>query len=273
MKDAKSKGNLYWKIAVVMMALALGVQSVLIYRMMNDKKSDATNENEANTSSIALIPRIQPQVFTPQINQGGHTANLAPTGGGNANMSLPPLPQLNINVNGQGGNPVITAAPQTGMNQPQFNSFQQGGGGNINSIRTRMRMDMRSEMERMRKMMDSMFNMNRSPLSMRRSGGFNRPSGFSMRSPAISQKNGEYVFKVNIPGMDKAGIKANINGNMLTIFGTKSTQSNNQGNVGSSYTSSHSSFQNSFSLPGPVKADEMKMKYENNTLTIRIPKA
>lgn len=267
MKDGSSTENLWWKTAVVAMALAIGVQSVFIYRMVSDKQSATPQVNESNDSSIALIPRIRHRPPTQQINKIRQPANIAPNNcGSNANLSLPPLPQLNIKVNGQGNNPVITAAPQTGMNQAQFNSLHNRGS-NIATIRSKMRMDMRSDMERMRRIMDSMFNMNIGSFSNRAT------SGFSMRSPAISQQNGEYVFKVEIPGMDKSGIKANINGNTLTIFGTKRMESNSQGNMGGSYSSSFSSFQNSFSLPGPVKADQMKMEYENNTLTIRIPKA
>lgn len=284
MENSKSKGNLYIGIVLALMAVALGVQSFLIYKLMNDKNGGTSkiNANVTKDSSITLIPRIQPNTYAKHLNKGGQTANSAVNGGGSAKIALPPLPRLNVNMNGKGGKPVITAPPQTAMNQPRLNPFPQVGG-NISAIRGMMRMNMRDEMERMRKMMDSMFNMNMAPLSafnmnlppisMGNSSGFNRQSGFAMRSPALSQKNGEYVFKLNVPGMDKSGIKANINGNILTIFGTKKTQTSNQGNTGSSYTSSYSSFQNSFPLPGPVKANQMKMNYDNNILTIRIPKA
>jgi HSP20 family protein len=139
-----------------------------------------------------------------------------------------------------------------------------------------MGMDMRREMERMERIMNSFFRMGGVPhlnAAIPTPRGFGATTTFSMSSPSITEKNGKYIVKLKIPGMDKSEVKAKIQGNMLTISGMKRMESDNQGKNGRSFVSSYSSFQNSFSLPGPVKADKMKMEYDKDTLTIKVPKA
>ena len=272
MNEKKTTGERFWKITVLVMMMMLGTQSFLMYTMMNDKKGESsTTLNESSDALTTLTPRKTNPLPTCQLNQTFKSAPPAISNNGQSNISLPPLPQVNINMNGQNGRPILNQPPQCSMQQTSPNYIRHGT--NINSIRNHMRMNMIDEIAQMKRLMNSVFNMQTFSGFMGGPSGFVNQSNISIGSSAISQKGDEYVFKIEIPGMDKSGIKANINGNTLTIFGTKRSETSDQGQMINSYSSSYSSFQNSFSLPGPVQADKMKMEYDNDILTIRIPKA
>ena len=73
--------------------------------------------------------------------------------------------------------------------------------------------------------------------------------------------------------MDPKEVKASVDNNILTLSGVQKEEIENKSQYGTSYNSSYSSFQNSFSLPGPIKSKGLKMEYNNNTLSVIIPKA
>jgi HSP20 family protein len=92
-------------------------------------------------------------------------------------------------------------------------------------------------------------------------------------SPTISEdKNNNYIVTLHMPGLDKSEINAEINGNILTISGVKREESSRNINGGRTYTASYRSFQNSFSLPAAVKSKGLKLDYNNDILTVKIPK-
>jgi len=113
----------------------------------------------------------------------------------------------------------------------------------------------------------------------RRVGG-GRMGSFSTRSnskssmqPTLSQDRNNYIVKLVIAGLDTGELKASIDNNILTLFGIQKEEIERKSQYGSSYISSSSSFQNSFSLPGPIKRDGVKIQYENDILILTIPKA
>jgi HSP20 family molecular chaperone IbpA len=139
-------------------------------------------------------------------------------------------------------------------------------------------MDMREEMAQMEAMMNAMMGGRiggRSPFthSVRapmQGMGFSR----SNSTPTVSlDKDRNYIVQLQIPGLDKSEIKAEVNGNILTVSGVQREEQSSSGKGGQSYVSSFSSFQNSFSLPGPAKSEGVKMDYKGDMLTIKIPKA
>ena len=274
----KQKNDLFWKLAVLVMFIMVGAQTLLIYTMLERKNDGTPIAGNAQSDTVMLLPRPI-QASTPPAVQ--HQRNQTPLSSPSCqNLSIPPLPKLNVNVNRQNGRAVIAQNTPT-QRSPAFprvprsslNSFPQGFSINIGP--GMMGMNMRREMKRMERIMNSFFRMggiSRLHAAIPSPQGFGFSNQFAAHSPSITQNGGEYIVKLRIPGIDKSEVKAKVQGNMLTISGTKRLENNKQGKNGRSYMSSYSSFQNSFALPGPVKADKMKMDYDNDTLTIRIPK-
>ncbi|NOY76091.1 MAG: Hsp20/alpha crystallin family protein [Kiritimatiellaeota bacterium] len=280
---AKPKSDRYWKIAVLVMFIMVGAQTVLIYTTLVKKTAPASPITQKERSdAVVLTPRLtSPLAIARQTptNQSVSTPCRNPAVS-SQNLPIPPLPKLNVNINRKGGSPVITPNRQTRsprftrIPQSPFNSFPQGVSINIGP--GTMGMDMRGEMERMERIMNSFFRMggiSRLHAAIPPPDRFRRTGGSAVSSPTISLENNEYVVKLKIPGIDKSEIKAKVQGNVLTISGTKRMETDNQSKNGRSYISSYSSFQNAFSLPGPVKADKMTMEYKNDTLIIKLPKA
>ena len=136
-------------------------------------------------------------------------------------------------------------------------------------------MDMEEEFNRMLAMMDQMFNSNGiSSVNLNRhsasaGGGLN----MQVASPRLTEDNNNFVVKLTIPGLDKSNVNASIRNNILTLSGTQTEETEDRSQFGTSYSMSSSSFQNSFSLPGPIKEKGLSLSYENDTLTVVIPKA
>jgi len=92
--------------------------------------------------------------------------------------------------------------------------------------------------------------------------------------PKLVNKGDRFVVTMNVPGLNKSDIKTELRGDTLTIFGNeRNVIEKKQGNklVANEQITRH--FQSTFRLPEHVKADEMKVNYNHDTLTITLPKA
>lgn len=94
--------------------------------------------------------------------------------------------------------------------------------------------------------------------------------------PAVNIKEDGDGFTVEMaaPGMNKEDFKINLENEVLTISAERKTE--NEVKEGERYTRrefSYQSFQRSFHLPkSAVDYDQIKAKYDNGVLSIRIPK-
>ncbi len=94
--------------------------------------------------------------------------------------------------------------------------------------------------------------------------------------PAVNIKEDGDGFTVEMaaPGMTKEDFKINLENEVLTISAERETE--NEEKEGERYTRrefSYQSFQRSFHLPkSAVDYDQIKAKYDNGVLSIRIPK-
>ena len=303
-----AKNDSFWKVAVVVLFILIAAQTGMMFKLMDNRTSakPAASPPTAAEKPIVLKPRVQtpanpaPKVVTCPTFKQPAPAPRQPVATGTNTLSPQPLPRLNVNVNpGTGSGPVITAAParpatrgtqwkstrgvptQTifpgsapGMSihisQMPFDPFGPSFGMNI-----------REEIARMERMMNAMMSGfgpnampsvgmlgNGTPFARRMGGSFvNTPAPFK-------EENGNYVVKLNIPGLDKTQVDAKVSGNILTVSGTKREEVNNSGRGFQTYSSSVSTFANSFPLPGPVKADKVKVSYDKKSgiLTVRVPK-
>jgi HSP20 family molecular chaperone IbpA len=282
----------FWKGAVIVLAGVVCIQSYLTYRALESRHGKSSAGNRAVTESadsISLRPRTPSASSVPQAVSSVQQPK-------QPSLSPPPLPKLNVNVsNLPGVKPSITPSQQ--QQQPSCGAiqFSQGRSAQAGFPRHNMSpfssmninispdpfgfgMNIREEMERMEKMMNAMM----SGSGFSGFGNMGIPSGmrsFSFSSPGMDMpritldKENNYVVTLKIPGLDKSQIKAEVNGNLLSVSGVQKEEKRYSGRGTSSYISSYSSFQNTFPLPGPAKSTGLQIDYRNNILTIKVPKA
>ena len=261
------------KTMLSVLVVAVAAQAYFIVKLYENRASSSAN---CADGGIACIPEKQVQQIpsgpltvqapvlpfnsmppVPKLSQQ-QSQNLSP---------MPPLPS-NLGLNSQnmqqqpglpnGMPPPQLIDPMTAWDDDSFFDDDDAFG----------------RMDAMRDMMDhvmaSMMQGGRSPLGASMTGA--GPMGFH-DSARISEEKDKYIVQLNMPGLDKSEIKTEVNGDMLTISGVQK-QEMTSNVAGQSVSSGYSQrmFQNSMMLPGAVNADDIKVNYNKDILTIIIPK-
>ncbi|MCC6488364.1 MAG: Hsp20/alpha crystallin family protein [Candidatus Hydrogenedentes bacterium] len=133
--------------------------------------------------------------------------------------------------------------------------------------------DPSQEMARMRAEMDQMFNqaMGRFQNSPQ-FGGLSGSAGFSPSSD-LTDEGDRYVVRIDVPGASEHDIQVKIEGQMLTISGTRSdTQEQSKDGKILRQERTIGQFHRSMTLPEPVDEDAMTTTYENGVFTVTLPK-
>jgi len=118
--------------------------------------------------------------------------------------------------------------------------------------------------------MDQLFNRTLNQLSAEGPG----LGGFGSGSFDLRERNDAYVVRADMPGADKASIKVNVEGRMLTITGERTALVESTSDNAVLRSERHEAqFVRTVQLPGPVKAAEVDAKYDNGVLTLTLPKA
>jgi HSP20 family protein len=106
--------------------------------------------------------------------------------------------------------------------------------------------------------------------------GFEMPTGEGsdwQPKADIIEEEGQFLVKIDIPGVDPKDISVDIDNNTLTIKGEKETEHKEQKNNFIRYERSKGSFYRRIMLPDMVDADKIAAKNKNGVLYITIPKA
>jgi len=130
---------------------------------------------------------------------------------------------------------------------------------------------MHADIRRMQAEMDRMFNTGFPSLHH---SGWPAISG-SEAKVSMEEQGEDYVVKAQIPGAKESDINVNLDGRLLSISSStqgteKQTADKNQQTAEEFYSSS---FQQAFTLPGPVSANGMHSEFKDGVLTVTIPKA
>lgn len=129
--------------------------------------------------------------------------------------------------------------------------------------------EMHSMHDRINQMFGSAFN------RFQDSSDFSKFFGEHAFSPDIDlqEKEDAYVVTVDLPGIEDSKIDVNLNGQTLSISGSMQSESkeDHKGKI-IRQERRRGNFQRVLTLPGPVKADEMKSRTEKGVLRITIPK-
>lgn len=128
------------------------------------------------------------------------------------------------------------------------------------------------EFRSMRQQMDQMFN--DSFGRFQQAPDFQSVWGGTTFSPNmdVEENDGSYVIRMDIPGADKSNISVNFNDRKLEVSGKIDETVEEQGRNHLRKERRAGEFKRVLTLPGPVKADEMKARYEDGVLTITVAK-
>src|SRR5438874_5444669 len=76
-----------------------------------------------------------------------------------------------------------------------------------------------------------------------------------------------------IPGVKPEDIKISLEGNLLTIHGTKQQEAEERTERVHRYERTYGAFERSFTLPASVEPNDIKANYDHGVLTITLPKS
>ncbi len=89
----------------------------------------------------------------------------------------------------------------------------------------------------------------------------------------VSDVDGYYEIKADLPGVDKDDLDISIKGNVLTVKGERRDERKEEEKNFHHVERRFGSFCRSFSLPGEVDADAVEATYKDGVLTMKLPKA
>lgn len=91
-----------------------------------------------------------------------------------------------------------------------------------------------------------------------------------MKTDIIDEKD-SYIYKIDIPGVEKENIKIHLGDNYLTIFVKKNNEEEYENEKYVHQERIYTSLSRCFYV-GDVKEEDIKASYKNGTLTLKIPK-
>lgn len=88
----------------------------------------------------------------------------------------------------------------------------------------------------------------------------------------IFEENEMLRFVVELPGVKPEDVKLTVEGNLLTIKGTKEQIAEEKAEKVHRYERQYGAFERSFTLPATVDAARVTAAYEHGVLTVLVPK-
>jgi HSP20 family protein len=89
----------------------------------------------------------------------------------------------------------------------------------------------------------------------------------------ISETDGEYVIKAELPEVKKEDVKVTVENGVLTLQGERRQEKEEKGKRYHRIERSYGSFVRSFALPESVDEGGVKAEYKDGVLSLHIPKS
>ena len=83
----------------------------------------------------------------------------------------------------------------------------------------------------------------------------------------------EYVLRADLPGVSQKDVKVSLMGDTLTLRGERKQEETTKNGGVHRVERIHGTFERSFTLTKPVRADQVKAQVKDGVLEIRVPKA
>src|SRR5690242_18055476 len=122
-------------------------------------------------------------------------------------------------------------------------------------------------LDRFRRDMDELFN------RFFGEGGSRGPSGSMAIWPAVDSffRNGNWVMRFDLPGVEPKDIDVSVAGDTLTIRASRERHSDERNQDFEMREASYGRFERSLTLPKGVKTDQIKASYQNGVLELTMP--
>jgi len=100
-------------------------------------------------------------------------------------------------------------------------------------------------------------------------------SEWSTLSPAVDveETSDAYVFRADLPGLSSKDVKVTVHNDTLTLRGERKREDKKSEGAAHRIERSYGSFERSFTLGLPVRADQVKASYKDGVLEVHVPKA
>jgi HSP20 family protein len=89
----------------------------------------------------------------------------------------------------------------------------------------------------------------------------------------ISETEGEYQIKAEIPDVKKEDVKVTLEDGVLTIQGERKHEKEEKGKKYHRIERSYGSFVRTFSLPDVIDEDKVKAEFKDGVLNLHLPKS
>ena len=89
----------------------------------------------------------------------------------------------------------------------------------------------------------------------------------------IAEHDGEFVVKMELPGVTKDDVKISMQDNILTVRGEKKQEKETKDSTYRRVERSYGAFQRSFTLPSSVNPEKVDALYKDGILGITLPKS
>ena len=134
---------------------------------------------------------------------------------------------------------------------------------------TLVRWDPFRELEDMSERLNRVF----SRPSLRNSGKENLTVADWMPTVDISETEGEYLIKAELPEVRKEDVKVTVENGVLTLQGERRQEKEEMGKRFHRVERSYGSFVRSFTLPESVDESSVKAEYKDGVLNLHLPKS
>jgi HSP20 family protein len=91
-------------------------------------------------------------------------------------------------------------------------------------------------------------------------------------SADISETDGEYLIRAELPAVKKDDVKVSFDNGVITIDGERKQEKEEKSEKVHRTESFHGTFSRSFSLPDNINADAIRCDSKDGVLTVHIPK-
>jgi HSP20 family protein len=109
--------------------------------------------------------------------------------------------------------------------------------------------------------------------SLRNSGKENLTVADWMPTVDISETEGEYLIKAELPEVRKEDVKVTVENGVLTLQGERRQEKEEKGKRFHRVERSYGSFVRSFTLPESVDDSSVKAEYKDGVLNLHLPKS
>lgn len=96
--------------------------------------------------------------------------------------------------------------------------------------------------------------------------------GWAMLGGEVFEDDARVVVRLEVPGMDKADLDIQVDGDSLIVSGEKRFERESTEGRWHTLQCAYGSFRRIIPLPAPVKSEEARASYKNGVLRVELPK-